>query len=268
MKLRFFLTTLITFSAALTGCSSEPEGGQTEVSSKERSQLERKDKLQALVNKTRKTNTSSTLSVELNGSEAQVITDSELDSKIERSLAEKSLQIGLKITENSKTFITIGRGVMAAQLGTTQAQDECVATSGLQALKTFSNYFNTSIKATSDQRQDSVALEAKLASSLSFLTKNGIEPFTYSASSQTNMTIVQGKPIDKSNEQIEVRFKSGPSCGYERNGDQAVWNCDVKLLASVFNSGLRSTNNALAINAIDSEYEPNQCVTAFSIQFN
>lgn len=172
----------------------------------------------------------------------------------------------MNIVNSTQLFVAINRGIMTAQSGTDRARMECVASSGLLALKTFNSQTNAKMSATSNQFQNSKSITIPSMSSVGIMTPNGIQSFSYSSSSQSNITMVQGTATNKSIENVNFAMDSGQSCSYQKDGDRVTLNCDVEFMASAFDSGLRSVDNNLAVNVIHSEYGKNQCVTAFGIQ--
>lgn len=267
MKLVWFSMTVITLTGALIGCSSESEDVKVQTATKEKYRQERQEQLDGLVNNAALSNKRVPIIVMLNGTKVKVIPDTSLDSKVEESIADKGFKLGFNRGEISSMFLATGRGIMAEKQGSVLARDECIATSGLQALKTFKTYLNTTTSVSSNQVEKTKTTTRKSTSSMGIVTPVGVQSFSYNSSSKTDISVIQGKSIDSSSENISLRVDSGPACTYQRDGAHVTWDCDVKFIASLFNSGLRSTDNALAINAIHSELGTHQCATAFTIQF-
>ena len=268
MRLMKTSITLIALTLTLIGCSGDSEDENLKTSAKEKYRKEQQEKLEALANQSKVTNQNNPITSELNSTRVNLTPDSFLDAKVENSLAETDLKVGMNIRGNTKAFLATGRGIVISERGTDLAHLECIATSGLQALKTFNRYTNSTVSMASNHVQSSKNIAGPATSSLRIMTPNGVERFAYSSLSKTETTVIQGKPADKFIENNYFKIDSGSSCSYESNGDHVKWNCDIEFIASVFDSGLQPTDNALAINAIHSESGKNQCVTAFVFQFD
>ena len=262
MKLIPFSVALFAMIINLVACSSDSE----ETSSKEIYRQEHRDRLEALATEAKTTEVNAAINAELNASKVKVVPDVSLDPKVREVLAGQGLDIGMNLVGSTQLFVAINRGIMTAQSGTDRARMECVASSGLLALKTFNSHINTKMSATSNQVQNSKSITIPSMSSVGIMTSNGIQSFKYSSSSQSNISMVQGIATNKPIENVNFELDSGQSCSYQKDGDRVTLNCDVEFMASTFDSRFRSVDNNLAINVIHSEYGKNQCVTAFGIQ--
>ena len=180
---------------------------------------------------------------------------------VSRYLKNAGIPQGIRKMDDHTLLVVKTYGIMSTNNQSDTALSECVATSGLRALKNLSSAVGVEEIRSQDGETNR---ETQLP--LTFDTDEGSVRYRIQSRATTVTTMLAGERYKSFNEDIQMSGERGSVCTYEKEGSRKQWNCDIQALNNLFRHDQKALKRNIIAKWIHSELDGAYCSSAFGFK--